>query len=87
MSRNQLRSSIQLLKLQHWPQQLLRETTPFDANRCDAVPNGPVDSEGSQTRSRTTKRDVLRGSANGFGKAGEGTRTLNIQLGRLTLYH
>jgi len=66
---------------QHWPQQSKHETTPFDANGCDAVPNGQVESEDSRTRFRTTKRDVLRTPANGFEKAGDRDRTDDIQLG------
>ena len=72
---------------QHWPQQSLHETAPSDADRCDCVPNGQLESEGLETRFRTTKRDVLRTPANGFEKAGDRDRTDDIQLGKLTFYH
>ena len=72
---------------QHWPQQSLHETAPSDADRCDCVPNGPLENEGSETRFRTAKRDVLRAPANGFQKAGDRSRTGDIQLGKLTFYH
>ncbi len=72
---------------QHWPQQSLHVRAPSDANACDSVPNGEQRSGGSKPRSRAAKRDVLRRGARGFQKAGDRTRTGDIQLGKLTFYH
>jgi hypothetical protein len=60
----------------------LHETAPSDADRGDCVPNGQREREGSETRFRTAERDVLRRPANGFQKAGDRTRTGDIQLGK-----
>ena len=71
---------------QQIPQQSQHETKQTGASRCNG--KTPSDDSVSDHNVLTTAEDSddVQRSAKGCDKAGEGTRTLNIQLGRLTLY-
>ncbi len=74
-------------KPQHWPQQSLHETALSDADQRRPLPNQELERGNLQIRVSPTKHEVLQPNASGFKKAGDRTRTGDIQLGKLTFYH
>ena len=68
---------------QQYPQQSQHETRRRDTSRCDdSVADGEL-TTGLNTLAVAEVSDDVRQGAKESEKAGEGTRTLNIQLGRL----
>ena len=65
------------------PQQSGREVAQSGATRCDEPSKKPPSGGSRKSGGGRTLRDRVRPNAALRNKAGEGTRTLNIQLGRL----
>ena len=72
---------------QQYPQQCVRDLTREGATRRDIAGPTPDEAGSRKDLKSSGKNDDLRDDAKGCEKAGEGTRTLNIQLGKLALYH
>jgi len=72
---------------QQYRQQCARDKVRDGATPCDDHDKQRTSRPGDKSIVGGTLCDAMQGSASADKKAGEGTRTLNIQLGRLTLYH
>ncbi len=68
---------------QQYPQQSGREVAQSGATRCDEPSKKPPSGGGRKSGGERTLRDRVRPNAALRNKAGEGARTLDIQLGRL----
>ena len=67
--------------------QRVRKAAQLGATRCDEPSKKPPSGGSRKSGGERTLRDRARPNAAMRNKAGEGTRTLDIQLGKLTLYH
>ena len=72
---------------QQYSQHSVRQTGQNRASGRDALPTSRGNTGKSKHAPSAVESDSLRGRATRVAKAGEGIRTLDIQLGRLTLYH
>ncbi len=72
---------------QHFPQHSRRKSAQNDAEPCNDLRKEEQPDESGKARFCTRKHDKMRDIAKGNNKAGDRSRTGDIQLGKLTFYH